>query len=598
MRRNAVISAVLLIVVLSGVFAPIVAATPGDGNTTTTTNETTTSTTTEPDNETTNETATSDWSKARLLATVQDHVSRHSDVDVAEMEAWYQSNEDRFSTVEKRYVEAWIEWAKTGEKPLEGLHPSLISDTVTGESPTGPSNVTAADLDRGSKRVSDVVTVRGYEFSDGNMTMVVHADKATTVTVSDQARIQASGRFEVVEYRLEQGVNVIKIPAVTYEGDQMILVRDGMEGVPLQDEDPPFLQSVIAEYLWVSAGAVLLVTGLYSIQWFLRREKIYEQFRPAALLIAGQVQSGGGFVNRFVGDDDDEKPDDAYDDGIRGLIQRYASLRSIASTAVKVGLIAAVAHSIGWIDLPVPSMGDPAKIALSFAALTYLVGAPTVIKPVLEAVYNPNLEKIQVLDDTGKKSAGHWAKKGTFKSDYEVEESAKGGVPTRVTTTGQTAYLVSDIDRDARKVTPAFAWQVEQVAEIDGLEDAEVDWMGDTIAIDQILSDPTNAAYVIQDMLVEARNGKELRKAFPFVRMRDSLDEAKEIAMGINRAVSGGSVEGILSDMIDSYESKQEQVEEKYEQETDLEKSLDEVAEELGVNEETDENTEGGENDE
>ncbi|RLM40501.1 hypothetical protein, partial [Haloferax sp. Atlit-105R] len=148
--------------------------------------------------------------------------------------------------------------------------------------------------------------------------------------------------------------------------------------------------------------------------------------------------------------------------------------------------------------------------------------------------------------------------------------------PTRDTETGDTAYLVQSINRGEQRVEAAFDWQVETVEDIEGIEREQVEYItGQLIGIDQILADRKKAAMVIKDMLTEAKNGKQLRSAFPFVRARTALDEAKNIAIGLNRAVSGDSVEAILDDMIDSYESKEDELEDQFARETDLDGDLD-----------------------
>jgi len=331
--------------------------------------------------------------------------------------------------------------------------------------------------------------------------------------------------------------------------------------------------------------------AFFSLQWFLGREQIFQRFRPAAALIAGQVERES-LLNRFT--DSNREPEE-YDDGLRGLFQRYANIRSVVVNGVKLGAILYLVDMIGLIALPLPDIGDQAKLVIGSILFAVIFAGPALLKPILRAAYNPSLEKIQVLDETGRKVAGYWARKGTFSEDYQYDRYP----PTRDTETGDTAYLVQSIDRGEQRVEAAFDWQVDQLESVDGIESGEVDYIsGQTIGIDQILSDRKKAAIVLKDMLTEAKNGKQLRKAFPFVRAKIALEEAKDVAIGINRAVSGGSVEGILSEMVDSYESKEDQLEDRFARETDLSGDLDEFEAELEGENPGSDSDQSGEDDE
>ena len=542
----------------------------------------------------------SEWSKARILATVQDHIDRHSRVDVSAMESYYQNNKDDFSAVEQRYVEAWIEWYRTGDKPGDGLHPALLPQV--GEDTRANETFSASDLDQGRREVSDSVRVLGFEFRQGSkqVVMVVEADAETTMTVMDSAGSYKTGQFIEREVQLREGRNYIKLPAQIHEGDQLITIRHGDGGAILKNDAPPLLQYEKNEYMWWAAGGIGLGMALMALMWFLRREKIYQRFRPAARLISGQVRTTGGLVNRFTGEPDDPE-DDEFDDGIRGLIQRYASLRSLVWTGVKVAIVLYFFDLTGMIDLPLPQLGDETKIVAFFFVLGYSVVGPTLLKPILEAVYNPALEKIQLLDVDGSTNGGFWAKKGVFREDYDIESETGASVPTRETSTGQRCYLLRSIDREEQTAEPAFSWQVEEVEEIAGIDAEELDVQGRRVAIDQILADAKRAAFVIKDMAVEANNGKNIRKAFPLLQVKIAMEQARDIATGINRAVTGSSIEPVLDDMISSYDSKREEIEDKFERQSDVDKSLDEIQNELenqsdAVDAEPDEN--GGDGDE
>ena len=583
-----------------GVVAASVTTDPGDhyyqqespdGNTTETPTSTPTSeggdSANSDDSNTTND--SSNWSKARILSIVDDQISRHSTIDVDSMETWYLDNQDQFSDVEQRYVEAWIDWYETGEKPGEGLHPSLITEaenqlqnaSQNSQNAYGlidGSNITASDLDREGTRITSDVEVVAWSFdeSDNAWTGIIRVSGGTTETVQyvDFGSMASTGRYTAQSVELEPGTHTIRLPAGQFRGTQLITLASGDTGVVLKEVEPPFLSDMRSEYLWYTLISGTIGMAFFSLQWFLGREQIFQRFRPAAALIAGQVERES-LLNRFT--DSQQEPEE-YDDGLRGLFQRYANIRSVVVNGVKLGAILYLVDMIGLIALPLPDIGDQAKLVIGSILFAMIFAGPALLKPVLRAAYNPTLEKIQVLDETGRKVAGYWARKGTFAEDYEYDKYP----PTRDTETGDTAYLVQEIDRGEQRVEAAFDWQVDQLESVDGIDSGEVDYIsGQTIGIDQILSDRKKAAIVLKDMLTEAKNGKQLRKAFPFVRAKIALEEAKDVAIGINRAVSGGSVEAILSDMVDSYESKEDQLEDRFARETDLSGDLDEFEEEL-----------------
>lgn len=567
---------------------------PDEQNNTTTTTTTTTrsTTTTATTTTTTSDDGGSEWSKARVLALIDDHVSRHSRIDIDRLETWYEAHRTEFSEVEQRYVEAWIEWYRSGEKPTDGLHPDLLPDQATsgqnqsyGVQPR--SNLTVEDLSNGRRKVSDQVTVLAWEFDEQNSTWVgivkVRGD-SEDVSYIDFGSMASTGRYTASEATLPRGKHVVKLPAGSFEGTRLVTLADGQTGAVFKETEPPFLRYLKGYYLWLTLGAGVLGSALFSIKWYLRREKILQEFHPAAALISGNVRRSR-LLNRFTDENDEDSPADQYDDGVRGLLQRYASIRAIVSTALKTTVLLYVADLIGLIALPLPPIGDEAKLVIGGTAVVYLVAAPALLRPILEAAYDPTLEAVVRLDAQGRRIATYWAKKGVFAQDYEYDRHP----PTRETATGERAYLVSDIDRDDKRAEAAFEWQAEEVENIEGLEREQVEYIsGQQIGIDQILSDPKRAAIVIEDMLKEARNGKQLRKAFPFVRSKIALEEAKDVAIGINRAITGSSVEPILEDMIDSYESKEDQLEDKFQRETELDGDLDEYEAELDPAQDTD----------
>ncbi|WP_147435161.1 MULTISPECIES: hypothetical protein [unclassified Haloarcula] len=584
-----------------GVVAASVTTDPGDhyyqqqespdGNTTETPTSTPTSeggdSANSDDSNTTND--PSNWSKARILSIVDDQISRHSTIDVDSMETWYLDNQDQFSDVEQRYVEAWIDWYETGEKPGEGLHPSLITEaenelqnaSQNSQNAYGlidGSNITASDLDREGTRITSDVEVVAWSFdeSDNAWTGIIRVSGGTTESVQyvDFGSMASTGRYTAQSVELEPGTHTIRLPAGEFEGIQLITLASGDTGVVLREIEPPFLSDMRSEYLWIVLVSGSAGMALFALQWFLGREQIFQRFRPAAALIAGQVERES-LLNRFT---DSQKEPEEYDDGLRGLFQRYANIRSVVVNAVKLGAILYLVDMVGLIALPLPDIGDQAKLVIGSILFAMIFFGPALLKPILRAAYNPSLEKIQVLDETGRKVAGYWARKGTFSEDYQYDRYP----PTRDTETGDTAYLVQSINRGEQRVEAAFDWQVETVEDIEGIEREQVEYInGQLIGIDQILADRKKAAMVIKDMLTEAKNGKQLRSAFPFVRARTALDEAKNIAIGLNRAVSGDSVEAILDDMIDSYESKEDELEDQFARETDLDGDLDDYAGEL-----------------
>jgi hypothetical protein len=507
----------------------------------------------------------SEWSKARILALIDDHVDQHPSIDVDSLEVYYQENQDEFSAVEQRYVEAWIEWYRTGEKPLEGLHPDLSTiGGVAGGEPRDTNrlnnSVSASSLEQGQREVTDTVTVLGYEFNQKNETvvMVIESRGEQTVIFTDSGGTYETNRLQSQRLVLQDGKNYVKVPAVTYEGNQQVTLKQGLEGAVLINAPPPLLQSEDNIYIWYGATGGVLGVALMSLMWYIRRERIFQEFRPASRLIADQVKTDKGFINRFTPGDGEQE--DEYDDDIRGLIRRYASIKSLLSSGAKVVILAYLLDAANVITMPAINVGDEAKIILGMGVVGYSILGPVFVKPILKAAYSISLEKIQLLDVDGSVNGSYWAKKGTFRTDYENETSRD--VPVRETSTGERCYLVRQVDRDDRTFEPAFSWQAEEVDEIEGLESETAKFTESvTVGIDQILSSAGMAAYVIKDMADAAYTGHKLRQNWGLIRATDAYEMADEQGEGLEKAFTGGSVRDVMADVIDSYERRDEESE-------------------------------------
>jgi hypothetical protein len=530
----------------------------------------------------------SEWSVGRVLALIDDPPGRHPNVDVDSLERWYDANKGEFSSTERRYVEAWLTWAQTGQRPTEGLHPDLQPEvdqqTRNGSAPVygviPDSNVSGGDLERGQRPVSDEVTVMSWEFRDENDTwvgVVRVSDRSEELSYMDFGRMASTGQFTSESITVPRGTHVVRLPAGDFEGTRLVTLAEGDEGNVFREIEPPFLRSLKGYYLWVVLLAGAVGSSLYALRFYLSRERVLQRYHTAAALISGNV-GRANLRNRFFGGDDpDEAESTEEPDGVRGLIRRWLTLRKMVWTVVRVGALLYLADVVGILYLPLPPISDEIKLVVGGIAVVYVFIAPSLLRPILEAWYSPELESVVELDAYGRVIRTYWAKKGVFVEDYEYDSHP----PTRETPEGDTAYLVREFDRSNRVAEAAFEWQADQVEEIEGIENEKVEFLGDRIAVDQIISDAESAAVVIKDMLQKAEDGRQLKKAFAFVRARDTMREARDIAVGINRAVSGSSVEDILADMIDTYEKREEEIEDQFRRQTELERSLDEYEDDL-----------------
>lgn len=128
---------------------------------------------------------------------------------------------------------------------------------------------------------------------------------------------------------------------------------------------------------------------------------------------------------------------------------------------------------------------------------------------------------------------------------------------------GRRYALVQDLRRNEDESDEAD-WVLQEIQGFDDIADH-----------DQIIADKTTLKDWVDTVLPEAEKGRKLRKNLPMIKQKIRMEEGKDIAIGLSRALSGSSVESVLSDMVDNYENKEQTLEDKLNKQREIDKIKD-----------------------
>lgn len=128
---------------------------------------------------------------------------------------------------------------------------------------------------------------------------------------------------------------------------------------------------------------------------------------------------------------------------------------------------------------------------------------------------------------------------------------------------GRRYALVQDL-RQNEDETDEADWILQEIQGFDDIADH-----------DQIIADKTTLKDWVDTVLPEAEKGRKLRKNMPMIKQKIRIEEGKDIAIGLSRALSGSSVESVLTDMVDNYENKEQTLEDKLNKQREIDKIKD-----------------------
>ncbi|RKS83480.1 hypothetical protein BDK61_2865 [Haloarcula quadrata] len=239
-----------------------------------------------------------------------------------------------------------------------------------------------------------------------------------------------------------------------------------------------------------------------------------------------------------------------------------------------IGLVLGL-HLLGIIDVPFVSELEnmPYYDAIVTVIVAVLVSITTVwgrVRAIIDEIYSKEWAHVAYVDATGEDF-------GVWKTDPETISKLNEHV--RIEGSESLSQYREGIDVAGRRYA-----LVQDLRKNDDPED-EADWVltetqgfEDIADHDQIIADKTTLKDWVDTVLPEAEKGRKLRKNMPMIKQKIRIEEAKEIAIGLSRALSGSSVEGVLSDMISTYENKEQTLEDKLSKQKELDE-LREMAE-------------------
>jgi hypothetical protein len=229
-------------------------------------------------------------------------------------------------------------------------------------------------------------------------------------------------------------------------------------------------------------------------------------------------------------------------------------------------------HLLGIIDIPfMTELEDlPYYDAIVTVIVSVLVSVATVwgrVRGIIDEIYSKEWAHIAYVDATAEDF-------GVWKTDPETLSKLNEHV--RFEGTESLSQYREGIDVAGRRYA-----LVQDLRKNDNPED-EADWVlkeiddfDDIADQDQIIADKTTLKDWVDTVLPEAEKGRKLRKNMPMIKQNIRTEEGKDIAIGLSRALSGSSVESVLSDMISTYENKEQTLEDKL----NKQKELDELRE-------------------
>lgn len=232
-------------------------------------------------------------------------------------------------------------------------------------------------------------------------------------------------------------------------------------------------------------------------------------------------------------------------------------------------------HLLGIIDLPFVNQleGLPYYDAIVTVVVAVLVSIATVwgrVRAIIDEIYSKEWAHVAYVDATAEDF-------GVWKTDPETLSKLNEHV--RLEGSESLSQYREGIDVAGRRYA-----LVQDLRKSDDPED-EADWVlkevqgfEDIADDDQIIADKTTLKDWVDTVLPEAEKGRKLRKNMPMIKQKIRIEEAKEIAIGLSRALSGSSVESVLSKMIPKYENKEQTLEDKHDKQNEIDE-LREMAE-------------------
>lgn len=248
-------------------------------------------------------------------------------------------------------------------------------------------------------------------------------------------------------------------------------------------------------------------------------------------------------------------------DAVLGIISKDKLAISLAGIAVL--------HWSGIITIPFISgytvpFSDIFKIIFLSIVLVYFLAWGT-LRRILDKIFTKDWYYIALVDARGNVT-------GTWKTDprtldknndfVEYENGDEIHYREGIDVHGRRYALIRDLQLDKESDT----WIVENI-----------DDYPEDVDDDQIIADNEQLEIFENTVLDDAKEGYELRKALPLLRNKIRHEESKDITTGLAKALSGSSVDEILSNVVPNYKSEEERLADKYEKEDKTKKNIEEL---------------------
>ncbi|MFC5972401.1 hypothetical protein ACFPYI_13755 [Halomarina salina] len=497
----------------------------------------------------------SEWSVERVTSIAQQPLDEVT-VDSQAMANWYYEHKSSFSANQQVFVEAWLAWSNNPDNPPSGLHenignPEEGNDVIQrgGSSERTPS----PELPGRAKYIDETVRITDYHISDRNDTVMFdfESTKDQRVRVIDfGAMMNNQGQVEYL-VEVDEGASTVTLPATDYQGGTAMFIQSQQGSTFITEAEPPFLQDLKDYYLWIVLFGAVTACALYSVHWYLKRESVLSDYQPVEDHIVGSP-SRDSLVKRLIQSDED------VDEGVRGVLSRYVSIRGSVIFLIQAVTAVYVLDALGVIQVALPSLSDEVKLGVGSVVIVYAFLAPKIMGPILNALYNPSLEFAAVLNPGTGAYDVLVAKLGTLSREYDTEGTP---APRRTRSTGIQAWLLLDIDTDENTAEHADDLRVSDTYDLDTEIPFELVDHQD-VGVDDILSTKERAALAFSSMMDTLREARAVKNSLPGIKMQSYADASDEVAEGIARATSGTGIEGTLERVVPDYESKTEQIEE------------------------------------
>ncbi|PHQ41269.1 hypothetical protein Z052_15455 [Halorubrum sp. C191] len=310
----------------------------------------------------------------------------------------------------------------------------------------------------------------------------------------------------------------------------------------------------------------------YLIRFYLKMAKLLDKFRPESAYAKGNIS---GSVQDTV---KTAEQGDNPDDGVLEVLNRFFTIRRILYLLAGIIALLYVLQTFTSIQLGLPAPNDYLVSFIGFFTITYVFICPTFVKWILSRLYQPSIEELTVFAENGEVVADFIARDGLLEQRYA--DSIDGQMPVARNEQGDKNYLASAFDRENQKIEPAFVWNLsdkgqemyeeiqdnvpETVEFVDVGNDEET---GGEIWINEVLDDPIKAMVVVQDMSEMAKEGLHWSKNESMIRSKIRMQEARDIAEGLDKALTGTPISDVLDSQSESYRQKEKELENELERE-------------------------------